>query len=101
MYPCLQKSLAGYIWNDYIHSMPSHPSLDTGHTAHPVGDTPEAHPVSASEMAEYRAAVQRGLRQLDAGQKVSGSALQAWADSLFTGAELPFPTPAVITNPKT
>lgn len=81
--------------------MPSHTSLHTGHTVHPVGDTQEAHPVSASEMAEYRAAVQRGLRQLDAGQKVSGSALQAWADSLFTGSELPFPVPAVVTSPNT
>jgi predicted transcriptional regulator len=81
--------------------MPSHTSPHTSHVAHPVGDTQEAHPVSASEMAEYRAAVQRGLRQLDAGQKVSSSALQAWADSLFTGAELPFPTPFVIASPKT
>lgn len=80
--------------------MPSHTFFRTGHTAHPVGDTPEAHPVPASEMTEYRAAVQRGLRQLDAGQKVSGSALQAWADSLFTETELPFPTPAVSPNPK-
>jgi predicted transcriptional regulator len=51
-------------------------------------------------MTEYRAAVQRGLRQLDAGQKVSGAALQAWADSLFTDTELPFPTLAVIPSPK-
>jgi hypothetical protein len=80
--------------------MPSHTSFRAGHTAHPIGDIHEAHPVPASEMTEYRAAVQRGLRQLDAGQRVSGSAFQAWADSLFTETELPFPTPAVIPTPK-
>ena len=80
--------------------MPRHTSLRTDYMARPGGDAHEAHPVPAAEMTEYRAAVQRGLRQLDAVQKVSGAALQAWADSLFTETELPFPTPAVIPSPK-
>mgnify|MGYP006870044137 CR=1 FL=1 len=79
--------------------MPRHTSLHTDYMARPGVDTHEAHPVPAAEMTEYRAAVQRGLRQLDAGQKVSGAALQAWADSLFTEAELPFPTPAIVPGP--
>ena len=80
--------------------MPRHTSPRTDYMARLGGDTHEAHPVPAAEMTEYRAAVQRGWRQLDAGQKVSGAALQAWADSLFTETELPFPTPAVTPNPK-
>lgn len=66
----------------------------------PLDETPASHAMGADERKAFRASVERGLAQIDAGEVVPGHEVDAWLDSWFTENELPMPLPVSAPEPK-